>query len=60
MILRITPYLVHSNVLIPYILSISKGVGGIWEEYMKKSLDTTIPFKQVLVCPLKIREHHYV
>ena len=51
MIQCIMSYLVHFHVLIPYILCISIGEGGIWEEYVKWSLDTSIPFKQVLICP---------
>lgn len=39
MILCIIPYLVHSNVLFPYILSISERVGHILEESLKLSMD---------------------
>ena len=55
MILRIMQFLVQVFVLIPYILSISKGVGGIWEESRSWSFDKC-SFKQRVGIVLTIFE----
>ena len=47
------------NVLFPYILSISKDVGGIWEQSRREAW-TIISFKKEWVCLHYIRGYHDV